>query len=72
MVQKTILDGLAEAQGIFNYLISWPLSAPLDAYRHGKEYNLIVGILAFFFGFPVIPLRFVIGAVTATYNYARA
>ena len=72
MVFQTILDGLDEAEGIIDYLISWPISAPLDAYRNGKDYNIIVAILAFFFGWPVIPLRFLIGAIMATYNYATA
>lgn len=72
MTFKTILDGLDEAVGLVDYLISWPASAPLDAYRNGKEYNIVVAILAFFFGWPVIPLRFVIGGVMATYNYGTA
>lgn len=72
MVLQTILDGLDEAESVIQYLIFWPLSAPFDAYRNGKDYNIIVAILAFFFGWPVIPIRFVVGAGMATYNYATA
>lgn len=69
MVFKAILDGLDEAEEKIAYRISWPASTPLDAYRNGKDYNIIVAILAFFFGWPLIPLLFVVGEVMATYNY---
>lgn len=57
---------------ILRYLIYWPLKAPLDAYRFGASYNILIGILAIFIGFPGIPLRFVAGPPIATWKYATS
>lgn len=64
---------LSEAQGVIDYAIKWPLSAPVDAFRTGSEYNLLVGLVsAVFAGIPGIVWRVIIGPAKATWNYAKS
>lgn len=63
---------LSEAKHTIDYMVSWPLAAPGDAYRAGKEYHLIVGIVVSLLGIPWIPARFLVGTGAATYNYATS
>lgn len=60
-------------KGALFYLIKWPLRAPVDAYRAGEKYHLLLAVLAFFLpGIPWGLLRIPLGVVGATYCWYAA
>jgi len=66
-------ERLDEIEGILKYMIFWPLAAPFDAYRAGKNRSVLVGLLLFFIpGIPIILARMVIGIFAATSAYATS
>lgn len=60
-------------KGVLDYIVSWPIAAPRDAYRAGADVNPILGVLiATLLGVPLALLRFPLDVLLATFNYARA
>ncbi|WP_248515068.1 hypothetical protein [Salinarchaeum laminariae] len=59
-------------KGFIAYMIFWPLAAPRDAYRAGRRYHVLVGVLASLFpGIPLIVLRFIAGVFMGAANWYR-
>lgn len=56
-----------------SYLIRWPLTAPLDAWRAGEGHHVLTRLLvAIFPGLPLIGARFLVGPFLAAWQYYRA
>ncbi|WP_135302631.1 hypothetical protein [Haloarcula amylovorans] len=58
-----------EATGAIDYLISWPLSQPINAWRAGEDYHPIAQVLAAAIGVPFILVAFVLGPFVATVHW---
>lgn len=70
---ELLVEGLDEVEGILRYMLFWPLAAPVDAYRAGKNRSVLVGLLLFFVpGIPIILARMVVGILAATGAYATS
>jgi hypothetical protein len=64
---------VSDIESALRFLIVWPLSAPLDAYRSGSEYGIVAQLLiAVFPGLPILGIRLLIGPLLAAFNYYRS
>lgn len=70
---KMLKGETSDIQSALTYLIRWPLSAPIDAWKAGENHSILTRLLVSLIpGLPVLGARFFVGPLLATWHYYRS